>query len=277
MHLFRRWAHSGLATIFVLALPLAQAQAEDCVQFSGMKHCAVGGARLVVQGGELTAQASGTSGRDGVAIDTLGAKAWSAGQTCEPSGQAEDKTVTAYQADGKVVATSTVTDRRDGQTIAASFVDASGNPTTYSALVFSQGRLVAGVSGLASGSVAAMSRHAGQRPTCTHLTPKACRALCVGGPLDCAYCDIPCRKGVENDITLMSNGKVPHLSMSFQSPFNGITLGDVAMALPVSAVGDTLVLIADAPSAGASQDVDQVQVTSTAKTVSLTNESATPR
>ncbi|NMO15151.1 hypothetical protein HPC49_05840 [Pyxidicoccus fallax] len=273
MRSFRRWTQTGLAALFALALPLSQAHAEDCVTFSGLKHCAVGGAKLEVQSKELNVHATSTSGTDGVAIDTEGFSAWSAGVSCEPSGQAEDTTVLTHVADGKVVATATVASRVDGQTITASFVDADGNPTTYSALLYSQGRLVASVKGLASGSVAARGESLG-RPSCTHLTPKACLKLCMGGPIECNYCYIPCKYAAESG---GGSGREPYNDFSFEMPFNGVSIGDGVKAAPVTTVGDKLVLVSDAPSAGAAQDPDQIVVTSTATTVSLSNESVTPR
>ncbi|MCP3141941.1 hypothetical protein [Pyxidicoccus xibeiensis] len=277
MRSFRRWAHSSVITMFVLALPLSQAQAQDCVQFSGLTHCAVGGARLMVQGKELTAHVSDTSGMDGVAIETLGAKTWSAGQTCDPSGTGEDITVTTFEAGGKVVATSTVTERSDEQTFAATFVDADGEPTTFSAFLYSKGKLVDSVRGLPSGTIAAQSVSHSLRPTCTTVSRELCYQMCIGGggPLACPHCEIPCRRDAGNVLTL-SNGAIPHLSMSFKSPSNGVTLGH-AVKLSEPVVGDELVLIADAPSAGAAQDVDVVTVQSTAKNVTLSGESTTHR
>ncbi|WP_434301346.1 hypothetical protein [Corallococcus exiguus] len=277
MRLFRRLAHSGLATLFALALPLAQAQAEDCVQFSGMKHCAVGAAKLVVEDKALHALSDDASGKDGVSVDTERASNWSAGLSHEPSSEGKDTTVKTVISNGKVVSSSTVTTTDEGQEFAASFVDANGKSTTYSAMVFLKGKLVASVSGLASGSVGAKSFPTFGKPTCTILTPKACRKLCGGPGMDCAYCDRPCFHSVNNDVWLDGNGRVPHLDHSYESPFNGFSVGSVAKAAPEIVVGDLLVLVADAPSAGEAQDSDQVVVQSTAKAVSLSNESVSHR
>ncbi|MBN8470427.1 hypothetical protein JYJ95_28295 [Corallococcus exiguus] len=277
MRLFRRLAHSSLATLFVMALPFAQARAQDCVQFSGMKHCAVGAAKLVVEGKALLALSDDASGKDGVSVDTERASNWSAGLAHEPSSEGKDTTVKTVIANGKVVSTSSVTTTDEGQEFAASFVDANGKPATYSALVFLNGKLMASVSGLASGSVGAKSFPLFGRPTCTILTPKACRKLCGGPGMDCAYCDRPCFNSVNNEVWLDGNGRVPHLSHSYESPFNGFSLGSVAKAAPEIVVGDLLVLVADAPSAGEAQDSDQVIVQSTAKTVSLSDETVSHR
>ncbi len=279
MRSFRRWAQFSLATMFALTLPLSQAQAQDCVQFSGLKHCAVGSARLMVQGTELTAQTNDTSGKSGVSVDTVNAKTWEAGLSYEPSDKAQETTVKTFLAGGKVVATSTVTDSIDGRTFAASFVDATGKPTTYSAMILLEGRLVATVSGLPSGAVAARGSafpsSPGRRPSCTILRYDLCMQMCGGSTIDCAYCKIPCRDDFVNDVWTLGNGRIPYLSLSFRSPFGFSLGGFAATADPV--VGDELVLVADAPSAGAAQDADQVAVKSTAKTLSLSNESVIRR
>ncbi|MFP2898344.1 hypothetical protein [Corallococcus sp. 4LFB] len=277
MRLFRRLVPSGLATLCVLALPFAQAHAEDCVQFAGMKHCAAGGAKLVVEGNELLAASRDASGKDGVTVDAGHVMGWSAGLRYEPSGEEKETTVKTHLSGGKVVSTSTVTDTAEGQEFAASFVDADGKPTTYSAMVFLEGRLVAFASGLPSGSVGARSIAGFGKPSCTILRFDLCMSMCGQGPIACAYCNIPCRHGAGNDQWVLGNGKYPYASHSFTSPFNGYSVGDSAMAAPEIVVGDELVLISDAPSAGAAQDIDQVLVTSTAKTVSLSNETVDHR
>ncbi|RKH49924.1 hypothetical protein D7X55_09335 [Corallococcus sp. AB049A] len=271
MRLFRRLAHSSLATLFVLALPLAQAQAQDCVQFSGMKHCATGAAKLVVDGKELLVQSADASGNDGVVVDTAQAKGWSAGLAHEPSGEARETTVKTVISDGKVVAASVVTETSEGQEFAASFVDANGKPATYSAMVFREGQLVASVSGISSGSVGARSVAGLGKKSCTTLTYKACMKLCLDGPIGCAYCKVPCIGSVNQEEWVLSNGKYPYLDFSLQSPFGAFSVGDAAKAAPQIVVGDQLVLISDVPSEGA-QGIDQVVVQSTAKTVSLSNE-----
>ncbi|WP_375755941.1 hypothetical protein [Corallococcus exercitus] len=272
MRLFRRLAHSGLATLFALALPLAQAQAQDCVLFSGMKHCSVGGAKLVVDGKELLAQLPDASGKDGVSVDTEQAKGWSAAVAHEPSGEARESTVKTVVSGGKVVGTSIVTDTSEGQEFSASFVDADGKPTTYSAMVFLGGKLVASVSGLPSGSVGAKSIAGFGRPACTTLNYRACMKLCGGGSIECNYCKIPCRHAVDSNPWVLGNGQYPHLDFSYQSPFGPFSVGDTIKAMPEIVMGDLLVLVSDVPSAGDAQDIDQVLVQSTAKAVSLSGE-----
>ncbi|RKH55167.1 hypothetical protein [Corallococcus aberystwythensis] len=273
MRLFRRLAHSSLATLFVLALPLAEARAEDCVQFAVMKHCASGGAKLTVdvKQEELLVEFPDASAKGGVTVDTEHAKGWSAGLAHEPSGEARESTIKTVVSGGKVVAASIVTDTPDGQEFAASFVDADGKPTTYSAMVFLKGQLVASVSGLPSGSVGARSIASLGKKSCTTLNYRACMKLCGGGSIQCAYCKVPCVGSVNQEEWVLGNGKYPYLDFSFQTPFGAFSVGDSAKAAPEIVAGDQLVLISDAPSDGA-QGIDQVLVQSTAKTVSLSNE-----
>ncbi|RKH09694.1 hypothetical protein D7Y13_28440 [Corallococcus praedator] len=285
MSLFRRQTPAGLAALFAFVLPFAQAHAkEDCAQFSGSKHCATGDARLEVEDDSLYVHAPDASGEHGVRVDAERAKAWSAGVGVEPSEDKEEgetRTLKTYVAKGQVVAMSSVTETAQGQSFAASFVNADGKPTTYTAKVFLEGKLMVSVSGIKSGEVGVVAFNSSEspapRPSCTTLTRKACMKLC-GLPLPaCAHCLKPCRHGIENDIYLNGDGSVPYLDMSFESPFNHAAVGSSAKAAPEIVEGDRVVLVADEPSAGEDHDVDQVFIHSTSKTVELTGETTTRR
>lgn len=131
--------------------------AQDCVDFRGNQHCALGGAKLATDGVSLQASGLNTAGKDGLAILLPDVTQFT------PSGQissASGRTLFARSIN-EGVSTSSLTVQRslDGFAISASFTgSASGG--TYSARFYNGGQLVGTIGGLPSGGALAGGRGA---------------------------------------------------------------------------------------------------------------------
>jgi hypothetical protein len=197
MRLFNRFAKSSLATLFVLALPLSQAQAEECVTFSGIKHCGMGKAQLKVAEKELHVMSPEGSPEDGVAIFTEGSTFWSAGFRFDPSGRDVEETVLTGESEGAAASTATLRTEGGRTTYAATFTAATQEQSTYTASVYSDGKLVAAVRGLHSGDVGVTRMPTRpvifRTPTCTNEPYRACLQTCKSmGYSNCNYCNVAC-------------------------------------------------------------------------------------
>lgn len=274
MRLFRRLAQSSLATLFVLALPLSQAQAEECVTFNGLKHCGLGAAQLVVGEKELQVVSPDGSGKDGVAIFTEGSTVWSAGMRHEPSGLDVEQTVLTGESEGAAASTATLR-TEDGKTaFAATFTAATQETSTYTASVFSGGKLVASVGGVRSGDVgltrtASRISYGGIPPTCTNEGYSACQQSCrVAGYLNCNYCSIPCRR-------TFHRGDLGACIWTFQEQRASFTLSQHGAAATV-VEGDMVELREEIDPSGSYPylDFDRILVESTSKVTTLSDVTA---
>jgi hypothetical protein len=127
------------------------ATSQDCVDFAGNKHCALGNAKLALAANGASLQASGlaVAASDGVQILLPDVTQFtpSGAVNRNPSGN----TLVA-RAISTGVATSSLTVQRSatGFSIAANFTG-SGAGSTYNALLYNSGQLVGTIGGLTSG------------------------------------------------------------------------------------------------------------------------------
>ncbi|WP_164018049.1 hypothetical protein [Pyxidicoccus trucidator] len=274
MRLFHRLAPAGLATLLTLALPLTQAHAEDCVTFSGLKHCGLGSAQLAVEGKELHVVSPDASERDGVAISTEGSTFWSAGFRSEPSGRAVEQTVLTGESEGAAASTATIATEGGRTSFAATFTAATQETSTYTAEVFSNGRLVGSVSNVRSGRVAFISYGpvigGTTSPGCTNLPYNQCMQQCrQQGNYLCGYCSIPCRRTFDR---VDENGAC-RWTLQVQRASFALTQG---LADGETVEGDTVVLTEDIVPGGSYPylNFDRILVETNAKTTTLTDVTA---
>jgi hypothetical protein len=125
----------------VLALPGAAFAAEACLDFEGLRHCAVGGASLSQDAAGLRVNNGGTGGQGGVHIQMDGATAWSIGSIFQ--GGNASFVSTAF-AEGEAVSSMILREEGNGVSARATFTGAAAG-STYSVLVYSGGQLQAAV------------------------------------------------------------------------------------------------------------------------------------
>lgn len=125
----------------VLALPGAAFAAEACLDFEGLRHCAVGGASLSLDAAGLRVNAGGTAGQGGVHIQMDGATTWSIGTNFQ-GGNASF--VSTAIAEGEPVSSMFVQEESDRVAARATFTG-SGVDSTYAVMVYNSGRFVGGV------------------------------------------------------------------------------------------------------------------------------------
>ncbi|HYI00403.1 hypothetical protein [Hyalangium sp.] len=184
------------AAIFTLVLPLAQAQAQECVEFQGVNHCGIGAARLSVTDEGLKAESRDTTGKDGVAIHTGLSSNWTAALFSDNAGKDAQRTILTSVSEGAPTSTATLDTRGETTTYAATFTG-SGQESTYSALLYRDGVLQAAVGGIRSGTPGIVSRpNPGWTPACRPYNQNynSCISSCYSaGYPNCNYCNTPCR------------------------------------------------------------------------------------
>lgn len=126
---------------FVLTLPGAAFAAEACLDFEGLRHCAVGGASLSQDKAGLRVNATGTSGGGGVHIEMDGATTWSIGTDFQGSNASF---VSTAFADGEAVS-SMILQQEGGSVSARATFTGAGADSTYAVMVYSSGRFQGGV------------------------------------------------------------------------------------------------------------------------------------
>ncbi|RKG92448.1 hypothetical protein [Corallococcus terminator] len=271
MRLFRRLAQSSLAALFVVALPFAQAQAEECVSFNGINHCGMGKAQLKLNGKELQVVSPYGAAEDGVAIFTEGSTVWSAGFRSEPSGRGVEQTVLTGESEGAAASTATIRTEGGRTSYAATFTAATPDASTYTATVYSQGQRVASVSGVRYGDVGVtqVSNRPiyGYTPECTNQSYNACRQSCLSaGYPNCNYCSIPCRRTFHR---LELNGACVWSMQVQRATFELAQMGAAAQVVE----GDMVELTEEIDPSGSYPYVnfDRILVQSTAKVTTLTD------
>ncbi|RKH11447.1 hypothetical protein D7Y13_09885 [Corallococcus praedator] len=268
MRLFNRLAQSSLAALFVVALPFAQAQAEECVTFNGINHCGMGKAQLRLNGKELQVVSPYGAAEDGVAIFTEGSTVWSAGFRSQPSGQGVEQTVLTGESEGAAASTATLRTEGGRTSYAATFTAATPDQSTYTATVYSQGQRVASVSGVRYGDVGVTQVPgrviSGITPTCTNQGYSACMASCTYA--NCNYCTVPCRRTFHR---LELSGACVWSMQVERANFQLAQLGAAAQVVE----GDMVELTEEIDPSGSYPYVnfDRILVQSTAKVTTLTD------
>lgn len=125
----------------VLTLPGAAFAAEACLDFEGLRHCAVGGASLSKTSAGLRVNNGGTAGAGGVHIEMDGATTWSIGSDFQ--GGNASFVSTAF-AEREAVSSMILQQEGDRVSARATFTGAGAN-STYAVMVYSSGRFVGGV------------------------------------------------------------------------------------------------------------------------------------
>ena len=125
----------------VLSLPGAAFASQACVDFEGLRHCAVGGASLSLDSTGLRVNAGGTAGAGGVHIEMEGATAWSIGTDFQ--GSNASFTSTAF-AQGEAVSSMTLQQEGDRVAATAAFTGGGAN-STYAVMVYRNGQFQGGV------------------------------------------------------------------------------------------------------------------------------------
>lgn len=131
----------------VLSLPGAAFAAEACLDFEGLRHCAVGGASLSLDKAGLRVDAKGTSGEGGVHIEMDGATAWSIGSDFQ--GGNASFVSTAF-AEGEAVS-SMILQQEGDRVSARAFFTGAGENSTYSIIAHRNGRFQGGAGGIRPG------------------------------------------------------------------------------------------------------------------------------
>ncbi|MCY1077131.1 hypothetical protein [Archangium lansingense] len=157
MRVLQSLVNPCLAAVFALVLPLAQAQAQQCVSYRGLDHCALGTARLSLQGSELRADGGSTSGKDGIAINTGLATTWTASTQLDYTNGSTHSLLLTSVSDGAPTSTATIQKQGDLETYSATF-SGTGAESTFSVLVYRDGVLQAAVSGVRNGQFAARAQ-----------------------------------------------------------------------------------------------------------------------
>ncbi|MFE8598555.1 hypothetical protein [Archangium violaceum] len=157
MRLLRSLVNPCLAAVFTLVLPLAQAQAQQCMSYRGLNHCALGTARLSLLGSDLRADAGSTSGKDGVAINTGLATAWVADTRLDNSIGSTHSLLLTSVSDGAPTSTATIQMQGDLETYSATFSGA-GAESTFSVLVYRDGVLQTAVGGIRNRQMAVQAQ-----------------------------------------------------------------------------------------------------------------------
>ncbi|MFY0568617.1 hypothetical protein ACN28E_33020 [Archangium lansingense] len=157
MRVLQSLVNPCLAAVFALVLPLAQAQAQQCVSYRGLDHCALGTARLSLQGSELRADGGSTSGKDGIAINTGLATTWTASTQLDYTNGSTHSLLLTSVSDGAPTSTATIQKQGDLETYSATF-SGTGAESTFSVLVYRDGVLQAAVSGVRNGQLAVQAQ-----------------------------------------------------------------------------------------------------------------------
>ncbi len=270
MRLPQGFGNALWAAVFAFALPFAQAQAHECVEFKGLNHCGIGNAQVSASDDGVKVVSDDASGEGGVVIHTGLAIDWTAGFFSE-SDAPENKMLFSSVSEGSVTSTATVETQGAVRTYAASFTGA-GESTTYSVLVYNRGQLQASVGGIRNGTIGGqepVNPGPGPAPYCRpqYQTQDQCKNECQDQRYgSCDYCRIPCR-GVFRTLPDAV------CQWRFDVPYRRVVLSDGR-----EVEGDELVLTEEVrgPTSYPYLGFDEIRVQSTARTLQIASESVIP-
>lgn len=266
MRLKRVIGNSFWAAALALTMPAMQeAQAQACVKVNGLDHCELDGATVKETTNGVDVETPDTSGKGGVAIHTGAATDWTAGIFTE-SDEPDSTTILSSVSEGTT--TSTIMVEQSGETIhySVDFSDKSakaGLGRGYVTVYLNDFIVAPDV------PVHYLGRYPweGQngRPMCRPwgLTESGCRNWChKNGYRDCDFCLRSCNWGFSS-------------ALGFSEWRFDLVYGKVHLPDGSVVVGDKIVIRSEAPTPPApAQHFDQVHIRTTAKKLSLSNESA---
>lgn len=267
MRLLRSLGNLLSGAVLALVLPLSQANAQECVLYSGLNHCGLGSARVSLTSTGVRVDNGTTTGQDGVAINTGQATNWTAATFVEGDGTSTaSRTVLSSVSEGSSTSTATLDQRGDQVSYASTFTGA-GSGTTYSLLVYRQGILQASVGGVRSGTIGVISvPNPGWTPYCRPVgqTYNQCINSCIQNRyINCNYCSIPCRNTFHTTPRASCEWRFDVAHPSLRLPDGRIVQGDsIVMSEEVNA-----------PSQYPYLGFDQIRIQTTAKTTLISNES----
>ncbi|MCY1078151.1 hypothetical protein [Archangium lansingense] len=200
MRSLRSLGNSYWVALVALVLPVAQSHAQQCVKSEGLSICAIGKAQ-VRQADETSVLLTnlGAAGTDGASVSLGQATDWTAAYETS-SKDPEQKTTFTAVSDGAAISSTTSVKKGDTREISATF-SGSGADSTYMVQAYRQGELVAQVSRIPNGVVAARALPigGGTGPSCRpyYQTVPDCLANCnVMHYGSCAYCDVRCARPI---------------------------------------------------------------------------------
>lgn len=144
-------------TLFTLALcalfTLQPAAAQECVDYQGLEHCAVGGAAISTDGESLTVTVDDPAATDaGVAVSFSEGVVWSSGTKISESADTATEVTGYARSQGQVTSTATVR-REDSGALGFSATFTGGTTQrTYSVLVYKGGVFQGGAGGIGNGA-----------------------------------------------------------------------------------------------------------------------------
>ncbi|ATB50733.1 hypothetical protein [Corallococcus macrosporus] len=199
MRLLRSLGNPLLAAVFTLAFPLAQAQAQECVEFKGLNHCGVGDAHISVGDEGVRIETGDTSGESGVVIHTGLARHWGAGVFSESDTPESGRMLLSSVSEGSTTSTASIM-TEDGRVSYAATFTGAGEASTHSALIYYQGQLQHAAMRLANGTTGVTTPvgpiNPGPTPPACRMPSQswhACMDQCANaGYWDCNYCNVPC-------------------------------------------------------------------------------------
>ncbi|QSQ26542.1 hypothetical protein JY651_17110 [Pyxidicoccus parkwayensis] len=265
MRLKRMIGNSLWAAVLALVIPVTQAQAEDCVTYNGLNHCAKGNAKVSSEGDAGVQVDTDESGHSGVIIHTGLATHWTAGTFTSSDDESSNvRTLLSSVSEGSATSTATIETDGETTTYASTFTNA-GEDTTHSVLIYYRGVLRYAAGGLHQqggpiinepGPVGPNCRPAGQSVT-------FCRNTCRSwGYPNCDYCNTPCA-GV------FSTRPTGSCEWRFQLPHENVRIADQVIQ------GDEIVFSEEVPGASSYPYLgfDQIHIETTARNLTVTNES----
>ncbi len=190
------------AAVFSLALPLAQAQAQDqdCVTFQDLNHCGVGEAYVSATDEGVRIENGDVSGESGVVIHTGMASHWTAGVFSESDAPEHGKMLLSSVSEGSMTSTATLV-TEDGRAAYSTTFTGAGEESTHSALVYYQGQLQGVMTRLHNGGVNVfepdepVTPWPPPSPSCrpAYQSWNSCMDQCQSmGYWSCNYCYTPC-------------------------------------------------------------------------------------
>jgi hypothetical protein len=207
-----------------------------------------------------------TSGEDGVAIHTGLATNWTAATFIETE-EPESKTVLSSVSEGSTTSTATIEQREESIAYSSTFTGA-GDETTYSMLVYNRGVLQAAVGGVRSGGGGVINTrpNPGWTPYCRPIGQSYSRCLnsCrSAGYISCNYCSRPCRN-------TFNTSPLGACQWRFDLAYPAVSLPDGRVVR-----ADEVVMTEEVhgPTNYPYLGFDQIQLQTTAKATTVTNES----
>ncbi|WP_426755299.1 hypothetical protein [Myxococcus sp. Y35] len=242
--------------------------------FSELNHCGIGKARVTATDAGVKVESESGSGQDGVLIHTGLATNWTAA-TFSQSDRAENRMLFSSVSEGSVTSTATIDSNGQENTYAARFTGA-GESTTYSAMVYHQGRLQAAIGGIRNGTIGVYEPGpynpgpvTNNPPNCRsrYQSVSACLTQCSQmGYWNCNYCYIPCASTFH---------VTPRASCEwrFQVASPVVRLSDGR-----EVAADEIVLSEEVrgPTSYPYLGFDEIHIQSTARTVEIVSESVVP-